>query len=111
MGKVIDHIVRNPVTLGYAGVIWLIFLIGHLYLMVVRLGEDQRTNTMFKRDLTTLSNFSNYSTFDREHNWKDLSIQLRNEKKNALTITITKSCENRFSIQFLLIFHRRFANT
>ena len=30
---------------------------------------------MFKRDCTTSLNFINYSTFNSEHNWKDLRIQ------------------------------------
>ena len=37
----VDH--AKYATLGYAGVIWLLFLIWHLYLIDVWLGENQRT--------------------------------------------------------------------
>lgn len=39
------------------------------------LGEDQRTNLsgIFKRDCTMLLGFNNYSAFNSEHNYNDLS--------------------------------------
>ena len=46
MWAVIDDMNFN--ILAYVGVIWLLSLIGHLYLIGVWLSEDQRTNTIIK---------------------------------------------------------------
>lgn len=47
----------------YAGVIQLLFWIGHLHLIGTWLGEDQKTCIIIiKRDWNTSSNFINYST-------------------------------------------------
>ena len=63
---------------------------------------------MFKRYWTLSSNINYYSTLN--NTIKDLSIQLRNQQKNALLMTITKLGEVRFSIWFLHMFHYSFTN-
>ena len=40
------HLRHVYMTLRYASVIWLLFLIGHLYLIGVYLGDYQRTKTI-----------------------------------------------------------------
>ena len=45
-------------TIRFVGLIWLLFLIGHLHLIGEWLGEDQRTTTiehMFKEELDYIS--------------------------------------------------------
>lgn len=49
---------------------WLVFLIGHQYLIGVWHGEDQITNTLTTTCLS--SNFITYSTLNSEHGWEDL---------------------------------------
>ena len=52
---------------------WLVFLIGHQYLIGVWHGEDQITNTLTTTCLS--SNFITYSTLSSEHNLEDPCIQ------------------------------------
>jgi hypothetical protein len=67
---------------------------------------------MLKRDHIMFSSTNNYSTLDNEHNQEDLYLYSVKKSTNiALPITITESGEDRFSIRFLRMFHRRFANT
>ena len=78
----------NPLylhALRYVGVLRLLFLIRHLYLIGVWLSEDQRTNMMKTQFGLRCQIFftSYYSTLNTEHNWEDLSIQLRNQQTCA----------------------------
>ena len=94
-------------SIRYASVIWLFILIGHLNLIGVWFGEDQRTNIirhMYKRDWSTHLNFNYNFTLINEHNWKDLCIQLKNQEKNTLPIIISKFKEVQFSIGFYQCF-------
>ena len=43
---------------------------------------------IFKRDWTSTSYFIDFLTLNSEHNWEDLSIQLRKFNKHAFPITI-----------------------
>lgn len=52
-------------------IIVFIFLSGHLLLVGVKLGEEQRTNTI-KRDWMMSSNFINHFTLHNEHIWEDM---------------------------------------
>ena len=61
--------------LRYAGVIWLLFLMGYLYFIGLWLGEDQRTHTIKSHVWALSSNFINHSTLNYEHNWEDICIQ------------------------------------
>jgi hypothetical protein len=72
-------------AIRYACVIWLFFLIMHLYLIGMCLHEDQRRTSsthMRVRDWTSSSGLINYSTFNSEHIWKDLCILTFTESIN-----------------------------
>ena len=66
-------------SVKYSSVVWLLILIQHVNLIDVRLGEDQRTNTIkthiWKR-LDYVSCFNNHSILNNEHNSKDLSTNM-----------------------------------
>ena len=73
--------------LRYAGVIGLLFLVAHLYMLGVWFGEGQRTNTINKLETCCLKEiglrlryFINYSTLGSKHNWEDLCNWLRNQE-------------------------------
>ena len=74
----------NGVHIRYANVIQLVLLNWTPIFgwCVVRCGSKKQTLYihMFKRDWITSSIFVHYSTFNGEHNWEDLYIQLRNKK-------------------------------
>ena len=59
-------------AIRYVGVLRLLFLIGHLQLISVCLGEDERTNTikthLKNKKWTLSSSFINYSTLNSEQN-------------------------------------------
>jgi subtilase family serine protease len=61
---------------------------------------------MHKRDWIASSNLIDYSTLNDEHNWEDLSIQLKNQQ-TCTSHKITNSEE----VWFLLMFHVRFPYT
>ena len=59
-----------------------VFLLGHLHLIGVWGGDNQRTNGIeIERHL---QNIINYSILNSQHNWEDLCIQLR-VNKHALS--------------------------
>ena len=62
--------------LRHASVFWLLFSIGHVSLMDVWLGQDQRTNIIFKKRLDYIFKIISYSTLDSKHNWENLYILL-----------------------------------
>ena len=69
-------------VLRFVGVIWLLFLIGHPYLIHVWWGEDQRTNTIeihVSERLDYVFKLIGYIV-NREHNWEGLCIHLRNQQ-------------------------------
>ena len=77
--EICDSASLPQLSLRHAGVIRLLFLIGHLYVFGVWLGDNQRANIlsyMFKRDWTTSSGFMKYSTLNSEHNWRDIYSRL-----------------------------------
>ena len=59
----------------YVGVIWFLFLVGHLYLIGVWMGDDQRANVIktcvyfyVLKKRTASSSFTDYSILNTEHN-------------------------------------------
>jgi hypothetical protein len=61
------------------GLKWLIFLIGHLYVIGMLFGEDQRVNDTCLKEIR-LPNINDYYTLNSEYNWEDLYINLRNQQ-------------------------------
>jgi hypothetical protein len=62
----------HVLELRNVGIIWLLLLIGHLYSIGVRFGEDNEQTPyklMFKEDWTTCWVFINYFTLNNEYNW------------------------------------------
>ena len=61
----------------YVGVIRLLFLSYHLYLIGMWLGENQKHKhhrNIFLRDLTVYLNLINFSTINDEHSGEDMCI-------------------------------------
>ena len=56
------------------------------YLFCQKSKSKHHKDTCLKRDCTTFSNINNYSTLNSEHDWEDLSIQLKKINKHALPI-------------------------
>lgn len=63
----------------------------------------------YKKDWTTSSNLNNYLTFNREHNGKDLSIQLRNQQ-TCISNNHNQIWRDHIFNWFLLLLHYRFVN-
>ena len=52
------------------------------------------------RDWIAASNFGNYSTLDRGHNWEDLRTQLRTLNKRAISIRWLNLDVSNFDLKF-----------
>ena len=70
--------------------------IGPQYLICTWFGEDERANIMkthvLKEIGLRLHILNNFSTFNNQHNWEDLYIQLR-MNRHAVPIIVTKARE------------------
>lgn len=98
--------------LRYAGDIWLHLLIGHLYLVGVRLAAYQRTNTIKTLDQKRLDCVIKFYWLFHTQYWTPLGgpmYSIEGLKENALSITITKSRDFQFPIWFFVVFYHRFA--
>jgi len=95
------------------GLEWLVFLIRHLYSVVLSFIEDQKNKhhkdaslneieQHLQKLITTLHSIMNTT-------WKT-NIFTKKMIKHALPITITKSGEVRFSIRVVQMFHCRDTN-
>ena len=97
----------------YGGVIWLHFCIGHLYLIVVWLGEDKKKNPPYKHIFqwywTMFSSFINCSTLYNEHNWEDLCIKVINQQ-SCNSDNHNYIMDGRIFSPLLLMLHHTFAN-
>jgi hypothetical protein len=58
------------------------------YVVHLRNKEQTLGRHVFERDCTTFSNINNYPTFDSEHNWEDLCIQLRNQQARLMSLYV-----------------------
>ena len=101
----------------YGGVIRLLFsMIRHLYLIGVWLGWGWKNKHHKRHGLKEIGRLCLHillltisPSIRTEDNYEDICIQLKNQQMFTL-ITISKSREFWFSIQFLLMFHCRFSN-
>lgn len=77
--KYANRLVYKLQYIRYADVIWLLFLMGYLYLIGVSLGGEHRTNTIkacLEEIGLRLQIFINYCTLKSDYNSEDLSMQL-----------------------------------
>ena len=112
----------SPPTIKVCGcVIQLLFLVktSRFIWCVVRWGLTNKHHEnicMFDTDWTTPSNSNNYSTCTQTPHpivnttGRTYVVFSWGINKHALPITVTKSREVWFSIRFMLMLHRRFAN-
>jgi len=77
---------REPVR--YVGLIWFFVLIGHLNLICVLVGGDQKSNTIKDicwegNDYIQTSNFIDYSTLNSQHKWEFLWLQVSRRQSTS----------------------------
>jgi hypothetical protein len=64
---------------------------------------------MFRRNWTTLSNCINHSTLNNGHNQVHVCISMKKPTNVQFPITIARQEWIRFSVQYLMMLHRRYA--